>query len=358
MFIFDAHLDLSMNALEWNRDLTQPLAVIRQREKGLTDKPDRGKGTVAFEEMRRGNIGLCVGTQIARYVKSGSVLPGWSSPAQAWAQTQGQLAWYKAMEDMGQLIQIRTARELEQHLNLWQNNLPEKRLPIGYILSLEGADSILNLNYLEKAFENGLRALGPAHYGPGTYAFGTDSVGKMPKKGLELLKKMDELGMILDVTHLSDQCLQQAFECYDGAIWASHHLTRALTPHNRQLPDEYIKKIIERNGFIGMAFDAWMIVPGWQRGISTPESMGVTIDKVLDHLDHICQLAGNANHVGIGSDLDGGFGREQCPFDLQSIADLQKIPALLRKRGYFETDIENIMWKNGVNFLRNALPAN
>lgn len=356
MFIFDAHLDLSMNALEWNRDLSQPLATIRQLEKNLADKPDRGKSTVSFETMRQGNIGLCVATQIARYVKPTSILPGWNSSAQAWAQTQGQLAWYKAMEDAGELTPIRTAKELTEHLREWQTEAATKKLPIGYVLSLEGADSIVNLDYLQKAYDNGLRALGPAHYGPGTYAFGTDSIGKMPPRGLELLDKMSDLRMILDVTHLSDQCLEQAFDRYTGPIWASHHLTRALTPHNRQLPDHFIEKIIERNGFIGMAFDAWMIVPGWQRGISTPESMGVTIDKILDHLDHICQLAGNANHVGIGSDLDGGFGKEQCPYDLESIADLQKIPNLLRKRGYTETDVENIMWRNGVNFLRNALP--
>jgi membrane dipeptidase len=356
MFIFDAHLDLSMNALEWNRDLSQPLDVIRQLEQNLTDKPDRGKGTVSFEEMRRGNIGLCVATQIARYVKPPNSLPGWNSQTQAWAQTQGQLAWYKAMEQAGELTQIRTSAELTNHVNKWQNKSADEHLPIGYILSLEGADSIVDLSYLDLAHENGLRALGPAHYGPGVFAFGTDSTGKFPQKGLELLDKMDELEMILDVTHLSDECMEQAFERYTGPVWASHHLTRAITPHNRQLPDKFINEVIQRKGFIGMAFDAWMIVPDWKRGVSTPQSMNVSIDKILDHLDHVCQLAGNTNHVGIGSDLDGGFGREQCPYDIETIADLQKIPNLLQKRGYSPTDIENIMWRNGVNFLERALP--
>jgi membrane dipeptidase len=356
MFIFDAHLDLSMNALEWNRDLSQPLNVIRQLEQNLTDKPDRGKGTVSFEEMQRGNIGLCVATQIARYVKPPNPLSGWNSQAQAWAQTQGQLAWYKAMERTGKLTQIRTAAELTDHVSKWQNKSPDEHLPIGYILSLEGADSIIDLSYLDLAHKNGLRALGPAHYGPGVYAFGTDSMGKFPQKGSELLDRMEELKMILDVTHLSDECTEQAFERYTGPVWASHHLTRKITPHNRQLPDKFITKIIQRNGFIGMAFDAWMIVPNWKRGVSTPKSMEVTIDKILDHLDHVCQLAGNTNHVGIGSDLDGGFGREQCPCDIETIADLQKIPDLLRKRGYSQTDIENVMWRNGVRFLEQALP--
>src|SRR5436309_8634487 len=123
MFIFDAHLDLSMNALEWNRDLTRPISEIRQREKGLTDKKDRGKGTVSFPEMRRGGIGLCVATQIARCVKPGNPLPGWHSPEQAWAQTQGQLAWYRAMEEAGEMIQIRDAAQLQKHVQLWENFL-------------------------------------------------------------------------------------------------------------------------------------------------------------------------------------------------------------------------------------------
>src|SRR5438093_8474923 len=158
MLIFDAHLDLAMNALEWNRDLTRPISEIREREKGLTDKKDRGKGTVSFPEMRRGGIGLCVVTQIARYVKPGNPLTGWHSPEQAWAQTQGQLAWYRAMEERGEMVQIKDAIGLEKHLSLWENN-PPPDAPVGYVLNLEGADSILTLAHLERSYHQGLRAL-------------------------------------------------------------------------------------------------------------------------------------------------------------------------------------------------------
>src|SRR5438132_3078493 len=168
MLIFDAHLDLSMNALEWNRDLTLPISEIRQREKGLTDKRDRGKGTVSFPEMRRGGIGLCVATQIARYVKPGNPLPGWHSPEQAWAQTQGQLAWYRAMQEAGQMVQIKDVAGLQTHLERWGAAVAEDdgpqvdkgtgriprnaatHSPVGYILSLEGADSIVTLDHLER----------------------------------------------------------------------------------------------------------------------------------------------------------------------------------------------------------------
>src|SRR5215218_6207229 len=103
MFIIDAHLDLAMNAMEWNRDYRKPIQEVRDREKGMTDKTDRGKNVVTFEELRKGNIGLVVATQIARYVAPENKLPGWHSPEQAWAQTQGQLAWYKQMEQAGEM---------------------------------------------------------------------------------------------------------------------------------------------------------------------------------------------------------------------------------------------------------------
>jgi membrane dipeptidase len=352
MLIFDAHLDLSMNAMEWNRDYTQPIAEIRKREAHLIDKPDRGKGVISFEEMRKGGVHICVATLIARYVKPSSALPGWNSPFQAWAQTQAQLAWYNTMEKIGELTQIYDYDSLEMHLNNLKAESTNKK-PIGYILSLEGADSFYSLDCVDTMFEAGLRAIGPAHYGPGTYSFGTDSDGPLSSKGKELLKKMSDYNFILDLTHLSDQCFWEALDLYGGAVWASHHLCRSITPHNRQLSDEQIKAIINRNGVIGMAFDNWMIVPNWKRGESTPIDLKVNIAKVIDHLDHICQIAGNTNHVGIGSDLDGAFGKEQSPYDLETIADLAKLENILEKRGYSEDDINNILHRNWINFLKN-----
>ncbi|MBL7816427.1 MAG: dipeptidase [Saprospiraceae bacterium] len=352
MLIFDAHLDLSMNALEWNRDLRQPIDSINAREKGMTDKPDRGRAVVSLPDLRKGNIGIVVATQIARFVAPDSPLPGWHSPQQAWAQTQGQLAWYKAMEAEGEMVQITEGVGLAQHLALWQNGEPNDRKPVGYILSLEGADSLISIDYVEKAYEYGLRAIGPAHYGAGRYANGTDATGKMGQNGLDLLKKMASLRMILDATHLCDDAFWQAMSHFDGAIWASHNLCRTLVDHNRQYSDEQIKALIERDAVIGAAFDAWMIVPNWVRGASTPLSMQCNMEKVIDHIDHICQIAGNALHVGIGSDLDGAFGNEQCPYDLETIADLQKMPDLLKKRGYTEGDIEGIMHGNFLRFLK------
>ena len=354
MFTIDAHLDLSMNALEWNRDLTRPLEEINARELGLTDKPDRGNGTVSLPELRKGNVGLVVATQIARYVAPDNPLPGWHSPQQAWAHTQGQLAWYQAMEDQGELKQIRNLQELEAHLAYWNQGEDKSQKAIGFILSLEGADSIVNLDYLEKAYGYGLRALGPGHYGPGRYAFGTDASAPLSQQGKDLLRKMDELGIILDTTHLCDLAFWDALELFQGPVWASHNNCRALVDHNRQFSDDMIKALIARGAVIGGVFDAWMLSPGWIRGTSTPKERNVTLATLLDHMDHICQLAGNADHIGIGSDLDGAFGKEQCPADLDSIADLQKIPTLLQQRGYSPQDIEKVMHGNWLRFLKKA----
>lgn len=353
--IIDAHLDLSMNALEWNRDLREPIEEINRRELGMTDKPDRANATISFAELRKGNIGIVVATQIGRYVAPDNPLPGWHSPEQAWAQTQGQLAWYKAMEEDGQMVMIKDKAALEAHLSLWADGQSNENKPIGYVLSIEGADSFITPAHVERAYNYGLRAVGPAHYGPGRYANGTDSSGRLNTMGQELLQRMDNLNMILDVTHLCDDAFWHALDIYKGNIWASHNNCRKIVDHNRQFSDEMILALAERDAVIGVALDAWMMVPNWIRGKSTPKGMNCTMEIMADNIDHICQLTGNANHVAIGSDLDGAFGREQCPYDLETIADLQKLPIILKNRGYCDEDIEKIANANWIRFMRKAL---
>jgi membrane dipeptidase len=352
--IVDAHLDLAMNAIEWNRDLSRPIDEIRGRERGQTDRPDRGNATVSFAEMRRGGVRLCVATQIARYSALGHPYPGWHSQEQAWAMTQAQLAWYRAMEEAGELAPITSTTTLQRHL---ARTVDGDEGPIGYVLSLEGADSLVTLAHLERAYEYGLRAVGPAHYGPGVYAQGTNAQGGIGTRGRDLLREMERLGIILDATHLCDDSFREALDHFRGRVWASHSNCRALVDHNRQFTDDQVRELISRGAVIGAAFDAWMIVPGWVRGQSTPDSAGVTLERVLDHVDHICQIAGNARHCGIGSDLDGGFGREQCPSDVATIADLSKVPALLAARGYNAEDVQGIMYGNFVRFLGESLKA-
>jgi membrane dipeptidase len=357
MLIFDAHLDLSLNAIEYNRDLRLSLAEIRAEEVGMTDLNGRALGTVSLPEMRRGGVGLCVATLIAGCMKPGAIASGWNSPEQAWAQTQGQLAWYRAMEAGGHLRQLRTRSDFEESLGQWQSGEAAAEVPIGFVLSLEGADSILTPAHLERAVvDDGLRAMGPAHYGEGRYAFGHDREGRLKPGGEDLIREMDRLGMILDVTHLCDDTFWQVLELFDGPVWASHSNCRSIAPDVRQFSDRQLVALIERGAVIGMVFDAWMMVPGWVRGKTTAESAELRLAHIVEHIDHICQLAGNANHVGIGSDLDGGFGKNQCPVDLDSIADLQKLAGLLDDRGYSAEAIKSIFHGNFVRRIREAWP--
>ncbi|WP_128543991.1 dipeptidase [Larkinella soli] len=357
MFLIDAHLDIALNAIEWNRDYRLSAHQIRESESGMTDKIDRGRGTVSLPDLRRGQIGLVVATQIARFNQTNDNLPGagWNSPHQAWAVTQAQLAWYQAMEADGQMVQIQDAAGLENHVRLWLDaSVSDAEKPVGYILSLEGADSLIDLSYLEKAYGYGLRALGPAHYSTGRYAPGTGLSGPLTPLGRELVKEMDRLGIILDVTHLTDEGFSEALSLYHGPVWASHHNCRTLVPHQRQLADDQIRQLVERGAVIGGCFDAWMMKPGFTQRKSNPADFGITIETIVDHYDHICQMTGNSLHIAVGSDLDGTYGTEQSPTDLDTIADLQKLQDILTTRGYSAEDIENIFYKNWLRFLRNA----
>ena len=204
--------------------------------------------------------------------------------------------------------------------------------PIGSILSLEGADSIQKLSGLEKSWKQGLRALGPAHYGKGRYALGHDQEGPLPAVGKDLLKEMDRLGLILDMTHLCTGNFWNALEIFQGPLWASHHNCRALVDDPRQLDDEQIKALAERGAVIGAAFDVWMVAPGWERGKTEhPNHPGANLEGLANHVDHVCQLLGTSRHCGIGTDLDGGFGNEQSPSDMDTINDLLKFKTILEK---------------------------
>jgi membrane dipeptidase len=350
--IVDAHLDLAMNALEWNRDLTRPLEEIRAGEQHMTDHRDRGNGTVCLPELRRGGVGLVVATQLAQV---GRGPERFGSPQQAWAMTQAQLAWYREMEALGEMTPVRDRSELDAHVALWQDDLTAvDDKPIGYVLSLEGADSLVDPSYVHTAHACGLRAIGPALYGPGRYSPGTKEAGPLTPLGRELLAEMEQLGMILDVTHLTDDAFDEALERYSGPIWASHSNARALTPTQRHLSDDQIRRLIERGAVIGGILDAWALDERFIDYVSDPWQLDIRLERIVDHWDHIRALAGNTDHIAIGTDLDGGFGTEQSPWDLDSIADVARLADILAERDYGEQDIDNIFHGNWLRFLRRA----
>ena len=349
MLLIDSHLDLSMNALNWDRNLDMPAHAIREVEQGMSQK-GRARGTTAFPDMRRGEVGLSVATVISRTARPNSPAAGAACQEISYGHAQGQLAYYRVCESQGKVRMITNLEELEAHLKDWEERGPEA--PLGFILSMEGADPIVWPEQVQSWWDDGLRAVSLSHYGVSAYAHGTGTVGGLTDRGPALLREMDKVGMILDVTHLADQAFWEAVDIFNGPVMASHNNCRALVPGERQFDDDQLKAIIDRDGVIGAALDAWMLYPGWIKGETQPEV--VSLEAVVDNIDHVCQLAGNVNHAAIGSDLDGGYGTEQTPHDLDTIADLQKVADLLRKRGYTEQDVAKVMHGNWLRFFRAA----
>jgi membrane dipeptidase len=342
--------------LQWNRDLTRSVYTIRTQENTTAGK-GRGLGTVAFPEMREGRVALCFATLLAR--STGQPVPhvDFATPAQSYGVARGQLAYYRALEQQGDIRIIVDRGGLDRHMATWTDweaaGGAGETPPLGFVISMEGADPIVSPDQLEEWYQHGLRLLGITHYGPGRYAGGTGTELGLTDLGPTLLAEMERLGVVLDVTHCSDQAFWQALERYDGPVLASHQNCRALVPHQRQFSDDQIRALVERDGVIGAALDAWMLQPGWQIGErANPANPTVTLADVAEHIDHVCQLAGNSRHVALGTDLDGGFGREQSPADLDTIADLQKLPDLLAARGYAADDVAAIMHANWLRLLR------
>jgi membrane dipeptidase len=354
MLIVDAHLDLAWNALQWNRNIQYSVYTIRTGESNLSGA-GRGQGTVALPEMRQGRVALCFATLLARSTGRTIQNLDYSSPYQAYATAQGQFAYYRALHEAQEIRLINNRQELEEHIESWlqwelDTALAQPR--VGLVISMESADPILTPEQLPAWQEAGVRIIGLAHYGPGRYAGGTSTELGLGFEGKQLLKEMDRAGILLDLTHLSDQAFWEAMDCFAGPVLASHNNCRALVPHQRQFDNPQIHAVVSRDGVIGVAFDNWMLRPGWMRGAKDNER--VTFAHVADHIDHICQLAGNSQHAAIGSDLDGGFGREQSPSDLDTIADLQHLAEILSQRGYSDADIAAIMHGNWISVLRKA----
>ena len=367
MLIADGHLDLAWNALQWNRNLLDSVYTIRAGESHGSG-PGRALGTVALPEMRAGRVALSFATLLARATGHTTPHIDYATSHQSYAIAQGQLAYYRALERAGLIRVITKAAELQAHLAEWETwdaqqpaqptaraLGPEGTPPPGFVLLMEGADPIQDPDQLQAWQSSGLRLLGLTHYGVGRYAGGTATEVGLAEACLPLLREMERLGIILDLTHCSDLSFWQALDHFDGPVIASHNNCRSLVPHQRQFSDEQMLAIIGRGGVIGVVLDAWMLLPGWQIGhdhnVLRPQVM---LSHVVDHIDHICHLAGDSAHAAIGSDLDGGFGREAAPADLDTIADLQKLVLLLEQRGYAASDIAAILHDNWARLLQQS----
>lgn len=356
MLLFDAHLDLGLNAVDWNRDLRMDVHDIRVQETtfGMTDL-GRRMGTVSFPELRRAEIGLCLATVLGRIEQPINHVFGYTTPHACYAIAHAHLAYYKAMEKSGYMTMIRTRKELQAHYDVYKKN--PNTAPVGYILSMECGDPVLDPENIFEWHQHGLRAIGITHYGPNRYGGGTRSELGLAAEALPLLRNIEKLGIALDLTHLSDRAFNQVMDLYGGRVLASHQNVRKFSDWQRQFSDEQVKYLIQKDGVMGLAFDAIMMHQGWVRGVTQPQDVPLTLERAADIVDHVVQLAGNTRNIGVGSDLDGGYGYEQTPKDLNTIADLQKLPAIFEKRGYTAADIQGIMHGNWMRFFSEVLPS-
>jgi membrane dipeptidase len=363
MLIIDAHEDLAYNALDWGRDVRSSVYATREREgfkiPGYSNLDAAGGvAMTGLPEMRSGGIGIVFGTLFAypwnaaqkevnaRYRQTQT----YTTVEEAYQVARQQLAYYKELAYEPDISLIRTQRQLSRQL---ERCTRAEQKPFGIVLLMEGADPIRTPAEVEEWFAEGVRIVGLSWADGSRYAGGDRAPGPLTAAGRELLTEMERTGMVLDVSHLSDESFWQSLDYFQGgAVIASHSNCRALVPGERHLSDEMIRAMIARNGVIGVSPYNSFLVADWGK-TRTPTSL----EHLIRHIDHICQLAGNARHVGIGSDIDGGFGRDETPVELDTVADLAKLRDALGDAGYSAEDIVCILSGNWLRLLQRSLPA-
>ncbi len=361
MLTADSHLDLAWSALDWNRDLRLPLAEIRRIEREAGEvKRNRpaGRNTVCLPAMRDCNMFLSMATVLTWVNMPEDRSRGFNAADLTYANGMSHVFYYRALEAEGEVRMLGDRQALDAHVAAWEawEKAPAgKQPPLGFVLAAEGSDPIMGPWQTQHWWDMGLRVASLVHYGVGPYGFGHNRTGALTPAGRDLLREFERVGMILDVTHLSEQGFWDALERFSGTVLASHHNCRAIIDDPRQLTDEQIRALIQREAVIGVAFDDWMLYPNWPINPVQPgANEWVSLEDVANHIDHICQLAGNARNVGLGTDLDGGYGSEETPREVDSITDVLKLLDILRRRGYRDADIEGIMYRNWVRLLRQA----
>ena len=368
--VIDGDYPMALGALDINRDLTQSIEEVRAAAPGGTrfDSAWPADGVMAsLPEMRKGWVAAAlmkIHSRILRTQGSHKRLWGYQGREVAHAAAHAHLAYYQILEKTGQLKILRTGKEMSHHIKGWEDAANCESLPVGAIIGMEGADPILEPDEVHDWWSRGVRVISLCHYGVSTYAHGTGvSGGLFPLAG-QLLREMEALGVILDMTHTADESFWGALEQFNGPVLASHQNCRALVPAERQFSDEQLRAIIERGGVVGASMDTWMLYPGgdldWSAEIPARRDRfpreAVTLNHLVDHIDHVCQLAGNTEHAAIGADTDGQSGKDGAPHEIDTVADYQKVAAVLEKRGFVCADIDNIMYRNWQRFFEKWLP--
>ncbi len=360
MIVIDAHEDLAWNSLTFGRDYLRPVAETRAAEVGSEAPEHNGQSLIGWPEWVQGRVAVVFATLFASPARHR--LGDWDRLSYADAEEAHRLYlqqadfYHRWVEDHSdRLALVRTRQDLEAVLATWEGD-PPSAPRVGLVLLMEGADGVRHPEELELWWERGVRLLGPAWSGT-RYAGGTREPGPLTAEGRALLEAMAEWNLVLDLSHMSDEGALEAIDRYEGPLIASHSNTRALLPNarspERHLSDLVIQRLAEREGVIGVVLANYFLKDGWRKG--DPRE-AVTLDHVVAHIDHLCQKVGDARHVGIGSDFDGGFGLEHVPVGLDSVADLPRIGEALRARGYREEDVVAVLGGNWLRVLRDALP--
>ncbi len=351
MLIVDAHLDIAYNVLEYGRD---PLKTVEQtRSIEPADHPNGG-ATVSFPQLREAGVGLVFGTIFIMPEASASgheTKMVYHDAQSAHRIGMQQLDYYRRLADVedNHLRLVGDRASLDELLvSLKGNDQPL----LGIVPLMEGADPIRAPEELELWFEKGVRVIGLA-WDDTRYAAGAWRGSKhgLTNEGRALLEVMNEFSLILDLTHMSEKASLEALDQYEGTVVATHSNSRILVPGERQLSDTQIRAIGQRDGVIGTVLFNKFLRPGYK--IGDPKEL-VTLDHVIAHIDHVCQTLGDACHVGIGSDMDGGFGLADTPAEIDTSADLPLIADRLLKSGYEESDVAQIMGGNWLNLLRST----
>ena len=361
---------MALGALDYCRDLTRPIEQVRAAPQLRAPRSDRldSETLATLPEIRRAGVAAALVKIVSRIHRPGTPLWGYRGGPAAWAAAQGQLAYYRMLEEVGECRVIETGGALAAHMAAWQESDAEARraLPVGLLLGLEGADPILDVGHAARWWEQGVRVVSLCHYGRSAYAHGTGTGtdGGLEPGAIPLLRELERLGAILDLTHSSDASARESLDAFGGAVLASHQNCRALVPGERQFPDDILLRIVQRDGVVGVSMDTWMLyaehpkdwaaAPVDRRTVFPREA--VTLQHVTDHIDHVCQLAGDARHVAIGGDTDGQGGRAGAPAEVDTVADYARLGPLLRDRGYSQADVENVFCRNWQRLFEAALP--
>ena len=359
MLIFDGDYPMAYSALELNRDLTLPVEAVR--------RADPGSGNLVLAtlpEMRRGGIAGALVKVVARIEREGSPLWGYRSGDLAHAAARGHLAFYQVLADRGEIRILETRSEFSRHMEEWTDAAETAGRAVGVVLGMEGADPILWPEQLSLWWDWGLRVVSLTHYGPSSYAHGTGCPGGLFPPARPLLAEMERTGMILDLTHISDEGFWQSLELFQGPVLASHQNCRALVPGERQFSDRQLRAVIERGGVIGVSLDTWMLhrtqrLDWATRGMGRARPFAreeVTLEDAADHIEHICELAGSTLHAAIGGDTDGQGGLAGAPGGIDTVADYPKIAETLVRRNWKPEDIANVMYANWQRFFERCLP--